>query len=236
MSAVIGHRGAAGLAPENSLAAFEAAARLGVGWVETDARLIAGGGVILFHDNSLLRCLGEARQTDSLTADEAAARGLLLLKDFLPRARKLGLGVNIELKITARAGAQAAESLADAVADHIAAAPASTLLVSSFCLPALARMKRRLPQIPLGLLYRRLPEDWLAAARKLDARTIHLQWQGLQASDIDRITAGGFEAYAYTINDPATAQRLMDAGLSGVFTDYPDRFGLRPPQGPPGQS
>ena len=53
---VIGHRGAAALAPENTLASFRKAAALGVQWVEMDVSLLADGGTVIFHDEVLDRC------------------------------------------------------------------------------------------------------------------------------------------------------------------------------------
>ena len=49
VSTVIGHRGAAGHAPENTLASLEAASGLGVRWVEFDTKLTADGQVVVFH-------------------------------------------------------------------------------------------------------------------------------------------------------------------------------------------
>ena len=220
MARVIGHRGAAGLAPENTMDAFEMAAGLGVKWVETDARIIKDGAVVLFHNDRLAYLRG---LVSKCTASKAAAFGLIFLKDLLARAPELGLAVNIELKTDDYRDDAQGERLADAVADLIAGYE-GPLLMSSFSPRALARIKERAPHVPRGLLFWQLPSDWLSLARDLDVRTIHTRWQKTRAADIAQITQNGYEAYVFTINEPKDAEPLWPAGLSGLFTAYPDRF------------
>jgi glycerophosphoryl diester phosphodiesterase len=67
---IIGHRGAAAVAPENTLAAFEAAIRAGADGVEFDVRLSRDGVPVVIHDNSLYRTGGVRRRVDELTFNE----------------------------------------------------------------------------------------------------------------------------------------------------------------------
>ncbi len=224
MAEIIGHRGAAGLAPENSIAAFEMAARLGMSWVEADARLIKDGAVVLFHNDWLMK-LGRVGRISNCRSDDALALNIPLLQDLLRRAPELGLNINIELKLDRGFDDRQGERLAAAVADLIMAEPPlCSLLISSFSSAALAVIRQRLPDIPLGLLFRRLPEDWRARAQKLAVRTIHARYQDVKPAEIKQITQSGYQAYLFTINDPKIAEPFWQVGLSGLFSAHPERF------------
>ncbi len=224
MAPVIGHRGAAGLAPENSIAAFEKAAALGLQWVETDARLIKDGAIVLFHNDWLTK-LGRMGRISDCRSDDARALNIPLLQDLLRRAPELGLNINIELKLDRGFDDRQGERLAEAVADLlIAEPPLCSLLISSFSSAALAVIKKRLPDIPLGLLFRHMPEDWRARAEKLAVRTIHARYQGIKPAEVKQIAQSGYQAYLFTINDPKIAEPFWPAGLSGLFSAHPDLF------------
>jgi glycerophosphoryl diester phosphodiesterase len=108
---VVGHRGAAAHAPENTLAGLRAAKALGCRWVEFDVRLTADGALILCHDSRLDRTTDRTGRIAALPL--AAFRGadagirfgarfagepIPTLDEALSLARELGLGVNIEIK------------------------------------------------------------------------------------------------------------------------------------------
>jgi len=109
---VIGHRGACGHAPENTLASFRKAAELGVRWVEFDAALSSDGEIVLFHDDTLKRTTGRAgRLAETTWADlQGLDAGSWFSEDFagepIPTLRQafqlladLGLGAVIKLMV-----------------------------------------------------------------------------------------------------------------------------------------
>jgi glycerophosphoryl diester phosphodiesterase len=67
---IIGHRGAAGLAPENTIASIEAAAKAGVDMIEFDVRATRDGKLVIFHDDNLKRLTGESGDIKDLTIDD----------------------------------------------------------------------------------------------------------------------------------------------------------------------
>ena len=69
---VIGHRGASGSAPENTLAAFRKAAALGARWVEFDVRLSADGRCILLHDDTVDRTTDGKGRADRMMLEDLA--------------------------------------------------------------------------------------------------------------------------------------------------------------------
>jgi glycerophosphoryl diester phosphodiesterase len=236
MAPVIGHRGAAGLAPENTLEGLEAAAAIGVRWVEVDVRHSADGVPVIFHDDDLGRCTGGSGAPEehpwahlcSLDAGRwfdprfAGAR-IPTLDALLGRCRELGLGVNLELKLGPHSRR---DRLLDGAAACLArfGASAPELLVSSFDAAALAGWRRLRPQDPVGLICTRPDAAGLEMATTLGASTLHPDWRHVTADTIAAAHAAGLSVYAWTCNDPAGVIPLRRAGLDGVFTDRPDRF------------
>ena len=230
---VIGHRGAAGIAPENTLAGFRAAREAGVCWVEFDVRLSADQVPVVIHDPTLERIAGLSAPVARLTADRLAAidagawfapgfagERIPTLAAALVECAALGLGANVELKWCGmRSGA-----LARRAADVVRAARGMPLLVSSFRPSLLAGFRRRAPDVPRGLLLERLRPGWRAAARRLDCVTVNLGARFADPRSIDAVKSAGFGLAVYTVNDPARAARLLGAGVDAVITDRPDRL------------
>src|SRR5260370_12288918 len=111
LPSVIGHRGAAARAPENTLAGLRHAKELGCAWVEFDVRLTADGALVLCHDSRLERTttgrgrlsaqtLASIRRCDAggWFAPEVAGEAVPRLDEALRPAAELGLAANIEIQ------------------------------------------------------------------------------------------------------------------------------------------
>jgi len=233
MAPVIGHRGCAGQAPENTLSGLRQAARAGVRWVEVDATLLADGALVLFHDDELSRCTSQSGFVRQLNWAQASrldvgrwfgntrfeGEKMPRLQEALSLCQKLGLGVNIELKTHDDEG----EELGAAVAELLRQG-SSNILVSSFDDAALHGFRLNNPACPLGLIYDELPEDWQAQAEALKAASIHLAAQHLSVEQVGSVKKTGRELYVFTVNDQAEADRLWGMGVDGVFSDVPDQI------------
>lgn len=230
---VIGHRGAAGSAPENTLAGLRQAKALGCRWVEFDVRLTADGRAVLLHDNRLRRTTdGRGKLTElSLAAlrnyDAGARFGpsfagerVPTLEEAITLLAELGLGANIELKAArgreAETGAVVAGLLARLWPSELPAP-----LISSFHRPALAAARASAPAITRGVLFRAVPRNWHAIAHSLGCATIHADYLTLRQALVSEIREAGYPLLAYTVNDPGRARILFDWGVTGVFSDAP---------------
>lgn len=230
---VIGHRGAAARAPENTLAGLRRAKALGCDWVEFDVRLTADGALILYHDDRLDRTtdgtgriadksLQEIRQHDAGAwfGPDFAGERVPTLEEALTLCAELGLGANIEIK--------AERGLARATAAAVAASfarlrgPMPAALVSSFIVEALAAMRGARPEVPRGLLLKLLSRNWAATAQRLDCTTVNFDHRRLSAPLVSAIRAVGYTVLAYTVNDPERARLLYRWGVTSVFSDVPD--------------
>lgn len=230
---VIGHRGLAGLAPENTMASFVAARDAGLRWVELDAKLCGSGELIVLHDNTVDRTSnghGRAQQltlTQLQTLDAGswfdrrfAGERIPLLQEVLGFCADHGMGINIELKpnpvdYVATAGAVATLLQRG---DWLARLP---LLVSSFSLQSLRAMQRYLPELPRGFLLerRRSIANILTELDALDAISFHYDDNLITAEQIAAVRASGREVLVWTVNDQVRAEALWQAGVCAVFAD-----------------
>lgn len=243
LASVIGHRGAAARAPENTLAGLRHAKELGCAWVEFDVRLTADGALVLCHDSRLERTttghgrvsaqtLASIRRCDAggWFAPEFAGEAVPSLDEALRLAAKLGLSANIEIK--ADRGRAAATGMAVAAALGGFEGRLPTVLVSSFLRPALVVLRDLVPEIPRGLLFRAVPRRWRAIARRLGCATINADHRRLNPRLVGEIRAAGYPLLAYTVNDPQRAGALFAWGVTSVFSDVPDiilRVGMGEP-------
>jgi glycerophosphoryl diester phosphodiesterase len=251
---VIGHRGAAGCAPENTLAGLRRAAALGCRWVEFDVRLTADGELVLLHDARLERTTdgrGKARALplSAIRLCDAgnwfnprfAGERVPTLAEAIAVLAELGIGANVELKAAGRGcavetGVAAADLLIQRWPPQLPAP-----LISSFVTEALATARRRAPAITGGLLVRGVPRNWRRRAEALGCATVNADQRLLRPAIVAEIRRAGYPVLAYTVNDAARARELFDWGVVSVFSDVPHVIlaalsaGLpRPRAAPPG--
>jgi glycerophosphoryl diester phosphodiesterase len=231
---VIGHRGAAALAPENTLAGLRKAAELGVRWVEVDVQLTADGVPILIHDFTLERTTdGRGRVNQASLAKierldagawfgpQYAGERVPTLEGAIRAMAELGLGANFEIKAgparAARTGRIAARTIADHWPPHLPAP-----VISSFSVRALAAARSAAPGVPRALLLRRIAPGWRRKARALGCEAIHCAHKTLTKGRAARIQAAGYPLRCYTVNERARARTLKSWGVAAIFTDRPD--------------
>jgi glycerophosphoryl diester phosphodiesterase len=230
---VIGHRGAAMAAPENTLAGMRAAAAEGATWVEFDVRLTADGVPMLMHDDTLDRTTdgrGRVARTPlaALKALDAgtwfgpafAGEPVPTLEETLALLLELGLAANIELKPNpgeARRTAEVALALVERVWPRDRPAP----LVSSFNATSLKAAGQAAPNLPRGFLWLELPRSWRARMAALECRTVHLWDRHITPRQVAAVKAAGHPLAVYSVEDPARARELVSWGVDAIFTGRP---------------
>lgn len=235
LPAVIGHRGAAALAPENTLAGLGAGLRAGCRMLEVDAKLTADGALILLHDDTLDRTTNGIGPAAPLTLSQVQrldaggrfspnfeGEQVPTLAAALDLCLEHGAALNIEIKPCPGC----AQATAEAVMSLLARRPAGQtppVLLSSFQPDALAVAQSRDADRPRGLLLAPgMIDDWQAQADALQAATVNISDADADAALIQAIRATGRSALIYTVNDPSRAVALWQAGAAAVFTDVPD--------------
>ncbi|HEX9489421.1 MAG TPA: glycerophosphodiester phosphodiesterase [Stellaceae bacterium] len=232
---IIGHRGAALAAPENTLAGFCMAAALNVEWVEFDVRLTSDGRCILLHDDTLDRTTNGRGPVSRLTFDEVrrldagtwfgpdfAGQPVPGLEETIGLLAQLNLGAVVELKPGPGAEAATGRTAAAVLAERWPAALPPPVL-SSFKPTALAAARAVAPHLARALLVGTLPRDWRRQVEALDCAMLHADQRRLDQPTVEIVRDAGLSLFAYTVNLPQRAQELFSWGVDSVFSDCPDR-------------
>ncbi len=212
---IVGHRGAAGEAPENTLEGFLLAAEQGADMVEADLQLTADGELVACHDWDLRRTADVATVVE--VSPLSALAGLPNLSEIL-EVLPADLPLNLELKRRQARAARIAEALAMRLGGR------RQVLVSSFDSEVLEAVMKRLPGLPLAPIARQDGRALLEAGRRLNAFSLHCH---RSLPDPDLVDAAGSDRrplLAYTVNGVGEARRLLELGVSGLFTDLPGRL------------
>jgi glycerophosphoryl diester phosphodiesterase len=217
----IGHRGASKAFPENTLAAFRAACDAGADMCELDVQLSRDGAVVVIHDDTVDRTTNGRGTVAELTLAELkaldAGRGEripTLEEVFATTAGRCGL--NVELKI-AGIEPQVAEIMRKCEAT-------GTSMVSSFEWGALEAMRTVAPEIRAGVLAEKKPDRMLEAAARLHAYAVNPRCDLATPDFCIAAHARGFKVLVWTVDAPGQMLALIDAGVDGIMTNYPDRM------------
>lgn len=226
---IIGHRGAASYAPENTLASLRAAAAKRLSWVEVDVMLSADDVPVLCHDHELDRTTNgmglvhdytfaelQALDAGGWFAPQYKGESIPSLQQVCALAHELNLGLNLDIK--AYPGLE--EATMNAVARAIATLPSALpLLLSSFEIACVQMAKRRLSQIPRGLISDDMAEESIDIARQEDCYSLHVAHNTVTDHGLETCHRNNIKVFAYTVNDLSRAQILWRRGVDSVFSD-----------------
>ena len=222
---VIGHKGAAGLAAENSVAAFTVAREVGADGVELDVRRLADGALAVHHDPTL----DDGRRLLDLAAGELPD-GIVTLPAVLDACDGLAL-VNVEIKNWPLDN-DFDESLGivDSVVEALAgrsAAERERYVVSCFHLPTVDRARELAPDLVTAWLVAVVgPDDGaqvIAEALDHGHRALHPHHALVTPALVERAHDEELAVNAWTCNEADRIRWLADeAGVDGIVTDVPD--------------
>jgi glycerophosphoryl diester phosphodiesterase len=224
---VLGHRGASAAAPENTVAAFLAARRLGADGVELDVRRSADGVLTVHHDPDVRGAGPVARE--SLADLRAAQADLATLADALDACR--GLLVNVEVKCLpwepdADTDGSVMRATLDAIAAFTATEATGSFVLSSFSLPAVDVARDYAPNVPTGwLTHGQTVEDGARLAAAHGHAWVNPDVRAALASGADGIAAAhdlGLRVSVWTVDEPDDARALAAAGADIIITNAPD--------------
>ncbi|MES2571218.1 MAG: glycerophosphodiester phosphodiesterase family protein [Verrucomicrobiota bacterium] len=218
----IGHRGARGHEPENTLRSIGRAFELGADGVEIDVWLI-DGQLIVLHDATLQRTTnghGPAKRytfEQLRTLDAGLGERIPLLREVLDLVNRRGV-VNIELKGPGTAYA-VCQMIEEFVRNH--GWSYEQFIVSSFRRRELKQITA--PSIRIGMLCVRPTPLYYLSARRLKAFSVHPAASATKARFVEDAHRRGLKVFPYTVNTPEEIARMRHLKVDGVFTDYPDR-------------
>ncbi len=215
---IVGHRGAKGVKPENTIASIKYAIEVGVDIVEVDVRKTKDNVLILLHDPDFKRLTGEEikpqdvdfsyiRENISIDGEPVAT-----LDEALSTVNgKVGLFIEIKEPETT-------PDVLELVIKHNAIHWAAVI---SFYDEALIQTKELLPSIKTGLIYFK-PPGRIFEAKKLGADFVVPNWKIATAKANAVAHRLGLKVVAWTINDEETAKKVLERKADVMATDYPD--------------
>lgn len=250
---VIGHRGASGYAPEHTLASYDLALELGADFIEQDLQMTKDGVLVVLHDDTLDRTTGgrcRGRVIDHTLAQvlacdagswfnaahpgraraEYAGAVIPTLEEVLARyADRASFYIETKNPEEAPGMEESLLALLDRFELRRAAADEWRVLIQSFSERSLRMIHGLDPSLPLIQLLH---------ARGETARTIEAQlpriaeyavgigpsWRRVDARLVQAARSLCLEVHPYTVNDPALMRRMTKAGVTGMFTDVPDKL------------
>ncbi len=219
----IGHRGASGYAPENTLASFQLAIDMGCPWIELDVYQIEGQLLVL-HDDTLERTTnGEGNIEQQSFAylrslDAGNGQQIPTLPEVIEQINHRA-GINVELK-----GRDTAAAVVNLIHRYQNIGWSSDeFFISSFQHDQLQTVHNIDHALKLGALFSKPVVNLIGKAQALDAYSINIGLRMAEKPLIEQAHAAGLKVFVYTVNEVPDIVKTKMLGVDGVFTNYPDR-------------
>lgn len=215
---IIGHRGALGAEPENTLRSFRHAEEVGADEVELDVRVTADGHLVVLHDATVDRTTDGTGEVAALTLDALrrldAGRGERV-PTFAEVLAAVALPIQVEVKAVA-----AVPLLAALVTEQPPVA--GRITVSSHHEEILAALAAALPAVDRMLILPRTPADLADRAAALGCAWVAPGLAHLTSDLVAGCTARGLRVDAWPAPDPEALERAIELGADAVTTDHPE--------------
>jgi glycerophosphoryl diester phosphodiesterase len=222
----IGHRGAKGHQPENTLISFQKAIDLKVDGIELDVHLSSDGEIIVIHDDTIDRTSNGKGFVNKLSLPELRAsrieneHEIPTLTEVFDLINQQCL-INIEIK-----GKGMIKPVVELIESYVENKnwKYDQFIVSSFDWIALLDIHLLNPEIPLGVLTEYDLELAFAFAKFIDAKSVHAHYHLLSKKLTVQMQEEGFQVFAWTVNEPEDIQKIKSFNVNGIISDFPNRI------------
>jgi glycerophosphoryl diester phosphodiesterase len=229
---VIAHRGASGHAPENTLAAFRKAVSLGAAFIETDLQLSRDARFVAIHDATVDRTTGGSGAVHNLTlaelrrldagswfGSEFAGERIPTLEEIFAFSKKHDVVFYLELKPSGSWGGEHA-----LISSLRESGEIPRTVVISFDTAILESLRKLEPTLMTGVLYDGQVDRPVERAVEIGARQVAVRSDLVTPALLAEARKRDLQVVSWTVNHPAHMRRLIDAGVDGIMSDYPDRL------------
>jgi glycerophosphoryl diester phosphodiesterase len=222
----IGHRGAKGHAPENTLISFQKAIELDIDGIELDVHLTSDNHLVVIHDEIVDRTTSGTGLVNSFTLDALKALRmdnhyeiptLQEVLDFIDKR----IFINIELK-----GQKTAMPVLDLIQRYILEKnwTYDHFIVSSFDWNALQEVRSLNPNIAIGVLTETDLALAIGFADYIKAKSIHPYFHLLTKEYSTLMQEKGFQVFPWTVNEQEDIHKIKSFKVDGIISDFPDRI------------
>ncbi len=231
---IIGHRGASGNCAENTRSAFLEAIKLNLKMLEFDVQITKDGVLVLSHDYNMFRQTGVDMMIKDSTYDALLDLNMAHYKPELPKEKILTLDevfeivpddvmLNIEIKnmpyYQNRVVSKLLESIEKYNRHH-------SVLVSSFDHHLLSRLYQLDSSIKIGVLTYANLFNMSSYINNLNFKvySVHMNYQMVKGKVVEELINSGYKVYVWTVNTNYHYRLMQQMGVSGIFTDYPEKY------------
>ena len=222
----IGHRGAKGYEPENTLISFQKALDMQVDGIELDVHLSTDGELIVIHDETVDRTTNGNGLVNTLSSRELKQfrinqhHEIPLLSEVFDLVNK-NCFINIELK-----SYETAEKVVELIEDYVSEKnwKYEQFLISSFDWNALQQVRFLNEDIQIGVLTETDLDLALAFAKFIKAKSIHPNFHLLNKENVSKIQQKGLQVFPWTVNELEDIEKIKAYKVNGIITDFPDRI------------
>lgn len=230
----IAHRGASGVAPENTLSAFKKAIELCADMIEFDVHQTKDGEVVISHDKNLKRTSGKDVFIEDLTLEEVkkidvgswfspefADERIPTLKEVISLI-KGKIGMNIEIKKGKKFYPDIEEKIVKILEENDLIEPC---IITSFHSSCIERIKKLNPYIAIGKLFTFSifnPKENLV----FGVNALHPYWLVVSPWFVKEAHKDHLRVNVWTVNSTSVMERLVKMGVDGIITNYPDRLAI----------
>lgn len=223
----IGHRGAMGHEPENTLASIKKAIDLGADGFEIDVFKCLSGEIVLFHDKHLDKLTNGEGLVENKSLTDLKKLSVLGTENKIPTLEEVlniinkQVFLNIELK-----GKNTAKASLELVEKFINQKKISSqnILFSSFNWNELEKLRELNSDVKIALITENDPLLAIETAKKLKAFAINPNYKDLNKKNIKIIHNNDFKIYTWTVNKKRDISKMKLLKVDGIITDFPDRF------------
>lgn len=230
---IFAHRGACAYAPENTLASFSLALKQGAPAIELDAKLSLDGQVVVIHDQTVDRTTNGHGEVRKLTLaamrelDAGSFKDAQYAGEHIPTLEEVfeTVGKQLYVNVELTNYASTSDGLPDRVAEIVRrCGMQERVLFSSFYPFNLTRIRRLIPEAPVGLLALEKGSGSLARGwfgRLISPDLIHPYLEDVTEVFMRKQKRLGRRVHVWTVNQPEDMRRMFSLGVSGFFTDDP---------------
>ena len=221
---LIGHRGAMGILPENTLSSIELAINLGCDAVEIDVFKCASGELVVFHDKKVNKLTNGYGRIEKMSLDEIK-KLIVIGNEKIPTLTEVldlingKIILNIELK--GRNTAIPTHKLLNKYFLNSKWTP-DKILISSFIQNELTDFRMLDNNVRLGVLIEKNIEKSIKFSKRINAFSINPDYKLLDKKTLMLIKENGFKVYPWTVNDMDKFNSLFEMGVDGIITDFPN--------------
>lgn len=216
---VVGHRGAAGVLPENTLEGFRYAVELGCEYVECDVHLTRDEYLIVMHDETVDRTTNGTGAIRSLSFEEIrrldAGNGERVpTLDEVLTLTKGKVQLLCELK-----GEGVEDAAVEAVLAH---RMAEEVVFTSFFPERIQRVKRRDSSLRTGAIFSDPSDEEILRAVEWGVEAVGVHYKNLRLRTVERALAAGIQIRAWNPDTLREQKAMIALGVSGISTNRPD--------------